>query len=175
MSNSTLASGETKVLVLRPHWIVLARAIAITSILGCVPLGVVALFPGIAALGSTSILLQALVVLGGSVYAFSVALFFAYAFIDYWLDVWTVTTRRILHVEQKGLFNRVIAELELVRIQDCTSETKGVLGTLLRYGTISIQTAAELPRFVFRDIPNPETVRDTVVRLMQEARPHKPT
>ena len=174
MSNSTLAAGEIKVLVLRPHWIVLVRVMVITMVLALLPFGLLFL-PVLATLRAESIFMQALVVLGGSVYAFSVALFFAYAFIDYWLDVWTVTTRRILHVEQKGLFYRVIAELELARIQDCTSETKGVLGTLLHYGTISIQTAAELPRFVFRDIPNPETVRDTVVRLMQEARPHTTT
>lgn len=169
MSNGTLALGETKVLVLRPHWIVLLRVIGITAVLALAPFGLL-LLPVLATLTAGSIFMQALWVLGGSVYAFSVALFFAYAFIDYWLDVWTVTTRRILHVEQRGLFDRVIAELELARIQDCTSETKGVFGTLLHYGTISIQTAAELPRFVFRDIPSPETVRDTVVRLMQETR-----
>src|SRR3989339_283167 len=40
--------------------------------------------------------------------------------IDYYFDVWIVTDQRIVNIEQKGLFARVVSELELENIQDIT-------------------------------------------------------
>ncbi len=170
-SSLLLQPGETKIVVLRPHWIILLRAILITVVLSALPLVLVMIVSSWSMVG-LSVPWQTLIILGGSSYALAVLGFFGYAFIDYWLDMWTVTTRRIIHIEQKGLFNRQIDELELVRIQDATSATKGILGTLLGYGTILVQTAAEMPRFMFRDIPHPEKVRELIMKLSRECRAH---
>lgn len=88
--------------------------------------------------------------------------------IDYYFDVWIVTDRRIVNIEQKGLFSRVVSELELDKIQDITSDVKGVIPTFLNYGDLYVQTAAEMERFVFHNIPNPYAVKDMVMNLQKK-------
>jgi len=89
-----------------------------------------------------------------------------------YLDVWTVTSERIISREQKGLFNRVVSGLGLTNIQDVTVEQKGMVATLLQYGDIYVQTAAEKERFVFQNVPNPYRISKTIQELSEQAR-HK--
>jgi hypothetical protein len=90
--------------------------------------------------------------------------------IDFYLDAWIVTDERIINIDQKGFFNRDISELKLTKIQDVTSEISGVIPTLLNYGDIHVQTAAEKERFFFIQIPNPNEVKNMIVRLQEKER-----
>ena len=89
-------------------------------------------------------------------------------FIDYYFDVWIVTDRRIINVEQKGLFSRQVSELEHVRVQDVTTDVKGFFPTLLNYGDVFIQSAAEKERFQFESVPNPYAIKDLIMKLQKE-------
>ena len=51
--------------------------------------------------------------------------------VDYYLDVWIITDRRVVNVEQKGLFVRQVSELRYQKIQDVTTEVEGFFPTLL--------------------------------------------
>lgn len=88
--------------------------------------------------------------------------------VDYYFDVWIVTDRRIVNIEQKGLFSRVVSELEIENIQDITTDVRGVIPTFLNYGQLFVQTAAEMERFVFRNIPDPYTVKDMIMNLQKK-------
>jgi hypothetical protein len=90
--------------------------------------------------------------------------------LDYYLDAWIVTDERIINIEQKGFFVRKISELKLTKIQDVTSEIIGVIPTLLDYGNIYVQTAAEKERFTFLQIPNPNYVKNVIVQLQEKER-----
>jgi len=90
--------------------------------------------------------------------------------IDFYLDAWIVTNERIINISQKGFFNRDISELKLTKIQDVTSEIVGVIPTVLGYGNIYVQTAAEVERFSFYQIPNPNEVKNTIVQLQEKER-----
>ncbi|MFA5188234.1 MAG: PH domain-containing protein [Patescibacteria group bacterium] len=95
-----------------------------------------------------------------SVYYLYTAMFLFSSFIDYYLDVWIVTDQRIINIEQRGLFNREIAEQDLDRIQDVSGSQKGVLQTFFKFGDVHIQTAGEVQKFIFRQVPKPfEIVR----------------
>jgi hypothetical protein len=109
-----------------------------------------------------------IIVLVASMYVLGVWLFGFLEFTDYYLDVWIVTNERIINIEQKGLFTRVASELHLSAVQDVTSEVKGVLHTLLDYGHVHIQTAGERTRFIFKDIPKPEKVKEEIIRFVDE-------
>jgi uncharacterized membrane protein YdbT with pleckstrin-like domain len=91
------------------------------------------------------------------------------AFTNYYLDVFVVTNERIMHIEQLGLFRRRIAELRLERIQDVTIEQFGFLATMLHFGTIRVQTAAETEEFVFSSIPEPMRVKELIMAAQREA------
>jgi hypothetical protein len=89
--------------------------------------------------------------------------------INYYLDVWIVTDKRIVNIEQIALFQRSVSELEHSKIQDITSEIHGILPTLFRYGYIYIQTAGETQRFVFKQVPNPVKTRNIIMKLQKKA------
>lgn len=89
--------------------------------------------------------------------------------IDYYFDTWVVTDQRIVNIEQIGLFRREVSELEHSKIQDVTSEIRGIIPTLFKYGYIYIQTAGEKERFVFKQIPRPVKVRNIIMQLQKRA------
>lgn len=108
-----------------------------------------------------------LIVLGTSAYYLFIWLFFFFSFIDYYLDVWIITNERIIDIQQRGFFSRVIAEQKLFRIQDVTSEVNGFIPTMLRYGDCHIQTAGTKQRFFFHEVPNPDKIRDNIIKLAE--------
>ncbi|MBI4092940.1 MAG: PH domain-containing protein [Candidatus Kerfeldbacteria bacterium] len=105
-----------------------------------------------------------LLALGLSIYLLVLWMMFFHDWLDYYLDALIVTTERIVRIEQRGLFNRVVADLTLDRVQDVTVETKGFVQTFLHYGSLHIQSAAERERFVFSDIPEPELVKAEILK-----------
>jgi len=109
-----------------------------------------------------------LIVLAVSGYSLFIWLFLFFSFIDYYLDVWVITSERIIDVRQEGFFSRTVSELKLFQIQDVTSELKGLSKFIFRYGDVYVQTAGEVQRFVFRQIPHPEEVRDIIIKLVEE-------
>jgi len=92
--------------------------------------------------------------------------------IDYYFDAWIVTDQRIIDIEQLGLFRRNVSELDLRKIQDLTTEIHGILPTFLNYGYLYIQTAGQKERFIFKDIPDPMTVRELIVELHKRLLSH---
>ena len=87
---------------------------------------------------------------------------FAIVWTNYYLDLWIVTTKRIIDIEQHSLFSREISECRLDRVQDITAEVVGVLPTMLNYGNVYIQTAAEAERFEMKNIPDPNGMKDLI-------------
>jgi uncharacterized membrane protein YdbT with pleckstrin-like domain len=87
--------------------------------------------------------------------------------LDYYLDVWIVTNYRVIGVEQRGLFNRVVAEYKLFRIQDVLAEQKGFFSTVVDYGNVHIQTAGEQEVIQFKQIPNPNYIARELIRLIE--------
>jgi len=107
------------------------------------------------------------IVLGGTAFFLFAWLFLFQAFMDYYLDIWIVTNRRILSIEQTGLFSRTVSELRLYRIQDVTSTITGILHTVFGYGYVEIQTAGERTRFTFEEIPQPNAVAKSILELAE--------
>jgi hypothetical protein len=82
----------------------------------------------------------------------------------YWLDIWVVTNKRLIDVDYKRLFDRDIAILRIEQVQDVQVRVTGVLGNLLKYGSVNVQTAGTSREFVIDQIAMPEAVRDAIVR-----------
>lgn len=98
-----------------------------------------------------------------SIWVLCLWLFFAFRMTNFYLDVWYITDRRILDVEQKNVFNRNEAVLEYEEIQDITIDTRGFFPTLLSFGSIIAQTAGKRREFIIKNATNPEEVRQTIV------------
>lgn len=106
---------------------------------------------------------QPLLALSGSVYYLSILLFFYTEFIIFYLDIWIVTNDRIVDIEQLGLFSRSTSELDLFRIQDVTSDTHGIIATLFKYGTVHIKTASSNINIIFKNVKNPDKIREDLI------------
>lgn len=92
---------------------------------------------------------------------------------DYYLDVWILTDKRLIDVEQRGLFHRKVSSLDLRNIQDIKIETKGLIATFLKFGDIHVQTAGADREFVIREAYNPELVKRQLTEAYQLARSNK--
>ncbi|KKS88312.1 MAG: hypothetical protein A3G02_02840 [Candidatus Yanofskybacteria bacterium RIFCSPLOWO2_12_FULL_44_13b] len=86
----------------------------------------------------------------------------------YLLDTWIVTDHRIIDSEQHGFFHRMVAELNISRIQDISVIVSSPIATFLDYGNLEIQTAGTEPKFVFKQIPHPNKVKDEIMRAHNE-------
>lgn len=161
---------ERILLLQRRHWSVLAQHITRLVLLAVLPLVIIAVS------GYSNIKFQVDIdapsgiasILGLSTFWLLVWLMFFHDWIDYYLDVLIVTNERIVRIEQKGLFNRTVADLTLDRVQDIAVETKGMVATFLRFGTLYIQSAAEREHFVFTSIPNPEIVKAQILTFLPQ-------
>lgn len=94
-----------------------------------------------------------------------------YAFliwIDYYFDVWIITNERIVNIEQRGLFLREASDLEFSKIQDVTSEVSGVIPTILNFGDVYVQTAGEVERFKFTQVPDPYGIKSLIMNKHKE-------
>ena len=100
-------------------------------------------------------------------------LVFLYAqWVDYYLDIWIVTTHRIINIEQKGLFRRFIAEHDLDVVQDISVEEQGMLETFLGFGDIHVQTAGATQYFVFKEVPNPFEIGEEIGGVVNTSKPY---
>ncbi len=109
-----------------------------------------------------------MLVLLASVYYLSICLFFYSYFVDFYLDMWIITNDRLIDIEQTGLFARTIAEVDLYQIQDVTSDVRGFFPSFFNYGTLSLQTAGTIPKFIFYNIPRPHKLREEILALASE-------
>ncbi len=98
-----------------------------------------------------------------ALYIMVLLVFLFLMWMDYYLDMWIITNERIIDVEQRGLFNRHIAEIPLQHVQDVTIEVRGIIETFLKFGTIRIQTAGER-EFRIEFVPNLYEAKDLILK-----------
>jgi len=162
--------NEQVQLFLRRHWSAPLEIFIYTFFLFLIPLVGALYFSENLTVWLDKPFISHLIILAASVYALAIWLFAFLEFTDYYLDIWIVTNERIINIEQKGLFTRVASELHLSAIEDATSEVKGIVHTFLDYGNVHIQTAGERTRFIFKNIPHPEQVKEKVIWLINSCK-----
>ena len=157
-----LEKDEKILFIIRKHWFVFFVDIISVALLLLIPVTMIA---------SLHYLKQFIDISGNDVAlvatASSVVLLFIWTSIfiiwtDYYLDILILTNKHIIDVEQKGLFSRELSMFRLDKIQDITSEVNGLIPTLLKFGTIHIQTAGDDREFLVRGMPKPFEVRHRI-------------
>ncbi len=160
--------NEQVLQVIHRHWFNICVHLGIVLVLSFLMLGSISslslIFPEVASASNLPFFLfvQNTLILSLWLYGFLV-------WIDYYFDVWIITNERIVNIEQRGLFNRSISELQFSRVQDVTASVDGIVPTMMNFGNVSVQTAAEEERFVFRQVADPFAVKDRVMTLSRQA------
>ncbi len=158
---------EKIVKVIRRDFFVLFLKILFFILLTIIPLGFFVIMTYVQPSLFFGNISSPIIVLCSSAYYLFIWLFFFFSFIDYYLDIWIITSERIIDIQQRGFFSRIISEQKLFRIQDVTSEVHGIIPTILKFGNVHVQTAGTKERFFFHEVPNPDEVRNTIIKLVR--------
>jgi len=88
---------------------------------------------------------------------------------DHYLDLWAITNRRIVAIEQSGFFHRFLSSFRLERLQDMNISVKGIIPTLLNFGRIEAQTAGgSNEEFATNNMPDPRGLKALIIRAADE-------
>lgn len=163
-----LEEDEEILLIVRRHWFVFA-----TRIIGIL---VTALLPFVLLLVAGQIMVTAAIVNDvitayGSEILFFGALWILFCWMilaqlwtDYYLDIWVITDRRIISIDQIGLFTRSVGSFRLERLQDLNIVIPGLLATLFDYGTVEAQTASgSESEFTVHFVPKPREIKSIIL------------
>ncbi len=85
-------------------------------------------------------------------------------------DIWVITNQRLVDSVKTSPLNHRLSTADLVNVQDMTVERRGILQTLLNYGDIVCETAADGGEFVLAGIPRPQDVQLLVDRERDQER-----
>ena len=89
-------------------------------------------------------------------------------FYDYYLDAWIITDQGIVDVEWHGWFHRASTRVLYTDVQGVSYEINGVIGTVMRYGTISIEKISTGDAVELCDVSNPRAVEQIVLKAMEQ-------
>jgi hypothetical protein len=85
----------------------------------------------------------------------------------YFLDLWIITDRRIIVIDQVSFFNRKVSSFRLERLQDIKVSIIGIIPTFLNFGTMRAQTAsAAESNFMSTGLPDPRGLQSTIQKAM---------
>ena len=87
---------------------------------------------------------------------------------NYYLDVWTITNKRLIAVDQQGLFHRHVGSFRLERLQDMNASIHGIVATFLNFGTLEAQTASGDDGFRASGLPDPQELKALILRAADE-------
>lgn len=165
LSSIQFDSDEQILLMVRKHWFIITVRLLSVVLIALLPLfGFVGLLflPFMGALigvASTQTLI--------GVYAAWLLICWMMLFgiwTNYYLDIWTITSKRLITADQRGLFNRHTGSFRLERLQDINVNVRGIIATFLEYGDLEAETASEDQHFVAFNIPHPQEVKALMMR-----------
>ncbi len=79
-----------------------------------------------------------------------------------------LTNMHLIQVVQSGLFNRQTSQLSLAKVQDVTGKRAGFVATILNFGDVVVQTAADSDQFVFHNAPAPQELADACLAAHEQ-------
>lgn len=80
-----------------------------------------------------------------------------------------ITDQNVIEIKQISLFSRKVSHLNVINVEDVSVVKKGLVQTLLNYGTLGIQTAGATENFSFTNTPTPDDYRRYIIRAHEEA------
>lgn len=89
-------------------------------------------------------------------------------FLVWFFNVNIFTDERIVDIDFYSMLYKKISTAQIDRVEDVTSTTGGFFGSVLNYGTVDIQTAANTRELSFEQVPHPEKVVQILNELIME-------
>ena len=103
----------------------------------------------------------------GGLWAVVSLVWFLRNFFDYYLDAWVITNHGVIDLEWLGWFHRQSSRILYSDIQGVSTEIHGVTGTLLRYGTVSVEKISTGSAISIDRVPRPRRVESAILQNME--------
>lgn len=94
------------------------------------------------------------------------------SFFDYFLDAWIITNEGIIDVAWHGWFHRESSRILYSDIQGVSYEIKGIVGTLLQVGVISVEKISTGDSVSLESVKRPKKI-ESLLLANQEKYLHK--
>jgi len=150
----TLQADEKVLMEVRKHWLMIVIHAVILFALALIPLLVLPL-----------ILFYIFPTVVASIYFFVSATWLLFVWVmffvmwtNYYLDVFVITNKRFIDMEQIVLFTHDEVTVPMENIEDIKIEVKGILANILKFGDLQIQTAGATKETIAKHIMRPEQV-----------------
>lgn len=150
---------EEIILVLRRHWFTNLHWILLAVLMAIAPI----LLPFVPLLDLFPARYQFVFILFWYLITFAIA--FEH-FLSWYFNVFIITEERVVDIDMYNLLYTKTSEAKISMIQDITATQGGVSQTVFNYGTVLIQTAAEIPVIKVELIPDPRLV----IKVLQQMR-----
>jgi signal transduction histidine kinase len=158
-----MQQDEKLILIFRKHWFVLFQRVFAVVIIAALPFAGFAYLDHLGAIPPGLRAAHAFDFVGG---LWFVVMWWALAGIwtKYYLEMWAVTDRRLIRMEQIGFFSRDVTVWGIERILEASVHTGNFIETFLKYGTLEIQTAGPVDHYErIHGVPQPDHVRETIM------------
>lgn len=143
---------EPVLLLLRQHPIVNLPWIFLTLFLVIAPIILLPVIPFLDFLPGNY---RFVAVLGWYIMVFGYAL---EQFLVWFFNIYIVTDERVIDYDFYNLLFKRVSEAKIENIEDITTSNNGLLQSVVDFGDIRIQTAAEIPEIEFERVPHPNLV-----------------
>ncbi len=162
--------GEVVLGTVRKHWFIITVELVSVGIIALLPpllLSLTSLLPAEFKIAELLSGQTPLITLVTASWLLMTTLMAFMVWTNYYLDLWVITDRRVIVIDQRGFFNRKVSSFRLERLQDIKVTIKGIVATLLNFGTIRAQTAgANESNFAATGMPDPRGVQATIQGAM---------
>jgi len=85
------------------------------------------------------------------------------------MNVFVLTSERVIDIDQQGMFSRVVSECLYQNIQEMSFSVTGVLGTLAHVGTLMVHTAGDRADLHISGIKDPQRVQELISKVQKHA------
>jgi len=158
VSFETQEIKEKIVLLLRKHWVTNLPWAVIALVMAVAPL-FLSSFP---ALTFMPLRFQVVAII---LWYLLILAYVLESFLSWYFNVYIVTDERLVDVDFYSLIYKRISETKIDRIQDVSYSQGGVIQSMFNFGTVTIQTAGEVPEFEFVAVPKPAQVTKVLNQL----------
>jgi hypothetical protein len=150
-----LEKDEKKIVIVHKHWLVGIKEM----ILPFVSLAASLIFFS----GDLSLVFFYMV----SAWCVGSAIWVLRSFCDYYLDAWIITDQGVIDLAWMGWFHRQSSKVLYSDVQGVSYEIQGILATIFRYGTISIEKISTGAVISLPYVHQPKRIEAIVLKHME--------
>ncbi len=166
LSFETQDEEEEVILFLRQHPIVNIKWAVVAILMLTLP-SIFSFFPPYTTLPAN---FQFVVTMGWYMFVFGYTLA---KFMGWFFNIYILTDERVVDIDFQNIFFRKISTAKIEEIQDVNIQSSGSFETFFGYGSVFIQTAAEVSQFEFMYVPNPDRVGKIINQMIDQEEQEK--